>query len=81
MTCDEATSICNKNQYGSATLWDKIRLSIHSLSCNHCKTYSKQNVILTKILRKYLKPCGNSENLTEIEKKEIDKNLSEHLKP
>ena len=81
LTCDEAISICNKNQYGYASLWDKIRLTIHSLSCNHCKTYSKQNVILTKIFGKHLKACDGSKNLTENEKKELDNNLSEHLKP
>lgn len=80
LTCDEAVAICNKNQYGSASLWNKIQLSMHSLFCNHCKTYSNQNLILTKIFGKHLKPCDGTDELTEKEKGEIDKNLSDQVK-
>ncbi len=47
ISCDEATEICDKNQYGEASKWDKLRLNFHLLLCKHCKAYSKQNSIIT----------------------------------
>ena len=34
ISCDEATAICDKNQYGEATLTEKISLSFICLSVN-----------------------------------------------
>jgi len=31
ISCDEATTICDKNQYGEASNWDKLRLNFHLL--------------------------------------------------
>ncbi len=48
--CDEATSICDKNQYKEASFFDKVRLSIHNFLCHRCRLYTKQNAIITKII-------------------------------
>lgn len=77
LTCDEATTICDKNQYGEASLWEKIRLIIHSLTCKYCKTYSLQNNILTKLIGKHLEPCNDENQLTKEDKKELEKNFVE----
>ncbi|PCH49358.1 MAG: hypothetical protein COC22_06675 [Flavobacteriaceae bacterium] len=53
ISCDEATKICDKNQYGEASLWDKIRLKFHMFICEKCTLYSKQNEVLTKCFEKY----------------------------
>ncbi|MEQ6124424.1 hypothetical protein AAON49_09505 [Pseudotenacibaculum sp. MALMAid0570] len=55
ITCDEATTICDKNQYGESTLWEKIKLNIHFLKCRICALYTKQNTTLTKIYKKKAK--------------------------
>ena len=55
ISCDEATTICDKNQYGEASLFDKIKLQIHFLSCKICSLYTKQNMLLTKIYKKKAK--------------------------
>lgn len=52
--CDEATSICDKNQYGEASSFDKIRLSIHNFLCHRCKLYTEQNKIMTKVFNVHL---------------------------
>jgi len=49
ITCDEATTICDKNQYGEASLFDKIKLNIHFIRCKICALYTKQNTLLTKV--------------------------------
>ena len=48
LTCDEATTICDKSQYKEASLWEIIKLNIHILLCKNCGLYSKQNSIMTK---------------------------------
>jgi len=80
ITCEEATAICNKNQYGDASVWDKIRLGLHSLGCVHCKTYSSQNNILTKLMGNHTNSCSNSGHLTDDDKTELGKNLDGKLK-
>ncbi len=80
ISCEEATSICNKNQYGEASIWDKIRLGLHSLGCVHCKTYSTQNNILTKLMGNYSNSYSNSGHLTDEDKVELGDNLSGKLK-
>ena len=51
ISCDEATTICDKNQYGEATLLDKIKLNIHFIGCKICALYTKQNTMLTKLYK------------------------------
>lgn len=51
ITCDEATTICDKNQYGEASFMDKIKLSLHFLGCKICSLYTKQNTMLTKVYK------------------------------
>lgn len=52
LSCDEAAMICDKNQYGEASYWDKFKLRIHILACKMCKEYTKQNSLLTKAFKK-----------------------------
>jgi len=79
INCDEATAICDKSQYGEATIYDKIRLSYHLLVCKYCKTYSKQNNLMSQLFGKHLSPCDGSEKLTEEEKLELEKKLQKEL--
>ena len=48
LTCDEATAICDKNQYGEAKLSEKLKLTLHLIFCKKCGMYSKQNGVMTK---------------------------------
>ena len=54
INCEEATSICNKNQYKEASWWEKMKLSFHLFICKSCGQYSKQNATLTKVCNKHL---------------------------
>lgn len=80
ISCDEATAICDKNQYGEATLSEKISLGFHLFACKYCKQYSKQNNLMTKIFGKYLKPCDGSEKLSNDSRKELELSLQKELK-
>jgi hypothetical protein len=79
INCDEATSICDKNQYKEASLWDKMRLGLHIFLCKHCGAYSKQNYLVTKMMGKYINTSDGSKHLSEEEKKELEKKVNEKL--
>ena len=55
ITCDEATMICDKNQYGEASFYDLFRLNIHFIRCKICALYTKQNMLLTKAYKEKAK--------------------------
>jgi len=80
INCDEATAICDKSQYGEASLSEKISLNIHLIICKYCKQYTKQNGLMSQIFGKYLSPCDESEKLSTEEKAELEKNLHKELK-
>lgn len=69
MTCDEATTVCDKSQYGKATIMEIIKLKFHFLGCKICSLYTKQNTLLSKILNK--NKGGNAICSLTAEEKEI----------
>jgi len=80
ISCDEATAICDKSQYGEATIYDKIRLNFHLLTCKFCKSYTRQNNLMSQLFGKYLSPCDGSDKLTKEEKLELENKLQKELK-
>jgi hypothetical protein len=80
INCDEATAICNKNQYNEASLWEKVKLSVHFFICKKCGMYSKQNTIITDACNKHLHKCEAEHKLTEKEKKELQVKVTEKIK-
>lgn len=78
ITCDEATTICDKSQYGKATIVEVIKLRIHFLGCKICALYTKQNTLLSKILN--LNKGGNIIcKMTAEEKELMRKQLEEKI--
>lgn len=71
LTCDEATTICDKSQYGEASLWDKIKLSIHVFLCKNCGMYSKQNGVMTKCYEKHKETINKDEKCLCFEEKKV----------
>lgn len=53
LTCDEATALCDKSQYGETSFWEKVKLNIHIFLCKNCGLYSKQNALMTKCYKKH----------------------------
>jgi len=70
ITCDEATTICDKSQYGAATLGEKVKLSIHFLTCKICSLYTKQNKTLTNLYKGHAKSCKGTKHCLSTEEKE-----------
>ncbi len=78
ITCDQATTICDKSQYKEASIWEIIKLKFHLIICKHCSKYSKQNGILTKCYdkQKAFESLKNR-NLCDHEREEMAKALKE----
>ncbi|MCL7762032.1 hypothetical protein MPF19_01300 [Polaribacter sp. Z014] len=80
ITCDEATTICDKSQYGAATLGEKVKLSIHFLRCKVCSLYTKQNNTLTNLYKGHAKSCKETKRCLSKEEKEALKKELDKIK-
>lgn len=80
ITCDEATTICDKNQYGEARFGEKLKLMMHFYGCKICKCYSDQNNRMTKIYNVYSKDkCNQHTCLTSEDKEKIEVAVKEKM--
>jgi transcription elongation factor Elf1 len=70
LTCDEATTICDKNQYGEASIKELIKLNIHLIKCRICGVYTKQNITLSNFYKRYAKRCKQLKHCMSEEDKE-----------
>lgn len=78
ISCDEATTICDKSQYKEASFFEIFQLKLHFLFCKVCALYSKQNNFLTKIYKSKATSCKNhSVCISSKEKEEIKKQLEQ----
>jgi len=77
MTCDQATTICDKQQYKETVFLEKVKLKLHIFMCAKCRHYSTQNKIITKVCDKHGKEqktsCLSSKEKTTIEQKLFNK--------
>lgn len=62
ISCEEAHHICDKSQYGEATLWERFKLSIRLSWCQVTRAYTKRNRKLTKTMKETEITCLDSKN-------------------
>lgn len=74
VSCEEAKHICDKNQYGEASLTEIIKLNIRLIYCKVTRAYSRRNGKLTKTIK-------NSEvqTISSSKKEEMKKLLQKEL--
>ncbi len=51
-SCRESNHICDKSQYKESSFFERIKLNLHLLYCKACRKYTKENIILTKYIKK-----------------------------
>ena len=76
---DEATTICDKSQYGEASLLERIRLTLHLALCKDCKKYTKQNNLMSDIFNRFATPCEGSDEMPDKDKQDLETKLQEEL--
>ena len=74
--CDEANHVCDKAQYKNASLWEKTKLILHLICCFTCRKYTKNNIKLTKVIKKSRIECLNKK-CKESMKQELDRAIKE----
>ena len=80
ITCDEATTICDKTQYKEASVWEMIKLNIHFLSCKICKLYTGQNNKMTTLFKMKSIDCkGQTHCMSDTDKDDLKKKLQETI--
>jgi hypothetical protein len=70
ITCEEAQTICSKNQYKETSWRERFSLRLHLLMCKACAKFSKKNTQLTGLCEE-----ASLRALTDTEKIEIKKTL------
>ena len=68
ISCDEATTICDKSQYGEATFFEKVKLNFHFLICRICLRYTKQNAKMKAHDCKKENNCLSSQDKEQLKK-------------
>ena len=80
ISCDEATTICDRSQYGEASFGNILKLNVHFVFCKICKCYSSQNSLLTKIFGTYSKDSSKKDKcLCSEDKDKMEKNLKDKM--
>ncbi len=74
VTCEEAKHICDKNQYGEASIMEIIKLNIRLIYCKVTRVYSKRNTKLTKAIKK-----SDIQTIDPSQKEEIKKQFQKKL--
>ncbi len=74
VTCEEAKHICDKNQYGEASIMEIIKLNIRLIYCKVTRAYSKRNTKLTKFIKK-----SNPQTISTSQKDSMKQKLLEKL--
>ncbi len=74
ISCEEASTICNKSQYKEAGFWEILKLKLHILMCKTCAKFTKQNTALTSLCER-----AGLNTLSESDKEAMKKDLEKHL--
>ncbi|MGJ8592517.1 MAG: hypothetical protein ACSHXF_08210 [Aquaticitalea sp.] len=74
ISCEEAFHICDKSQYGEASLWEKIQLNFRYIYCRFTQSYVKKNRHLTKAMK-----TSNVQCLQNSEREQLVENFNRQL--
>ncbi len=69
ISIEEAEHICDKSQYGEATLWERFKLNLRLCWCKIARAYSKRNKSLTKTIKSSKVDCLKYKEQQELKAK------------
>ena len=76
ITCDKASTICDKSQYKEASFLERIRLAYHVSICESCNLYVKQNRKMSHLFKLKSADCKKeTHSLTNAAKELLKKEL------
>jgi len=75
ISIEEAKHICDKSQYGEATLWERFKLNLRLSWCKIARAYTRRNSSLTKTIKSSKVDC-----LKYLEQQELKTKFEGQLK-
>ncbi len=75
ISCDEAKHICDKAQYGEASGWERVKLSLRLIYCRITKVYSNKNKKLSLTIKNEKINCLKLEERNKLQK-QFDEELT-----
>jgi len=80
ITCNQATTICDKSQYKEASFFEKLKLTLHFLGCKICRLYTGQNNRMSGLYKDKSIACKNKINYLSQTDKEVLKQQVKEFK-
>ena len=78
--CHKATFLIEKKLIGRINLREHVELKIHLLGCSICRTYQKQTVKISQMVRQLFHTSANAEqHLDENFKKDLQERIDDEL--
>ena len=78
--CHKATFLIEKKLIGRITLREKIELKIHLFGCGICRTYQKQTIKISQMVRQLFSASANSEKyLDDTFKNDLQHRIEDEL--
>ena len=75
ISCEEAYEICDKSQYGDASLWEMFKLNVRYIWCQFTQAYVKKNRKLTQAIK-----VSNIQSLNKTERELLIEKFNQELK-
>lgn len=75
ISIEEAEHICDKTQYGEASLWERFKLHVRLVWCKVARAYARRNNSLTKTIKSSKVDC-----LKYLEQQELKAKFEKELK-
>lgn len=75
ISCEEAYVICDKSQYGDASLWEMFKLNVRYIWCRFTQAYVKKNRKLTQAIK-----ASNVQTLNKSERELLIDKFNQQLK-
>lgn len=77
--CRKATFLIEKQQIGKITLREKLELRLHLTGCAICVTFMQQSAVINQMAKKLVNMDSNALRLDEGFKKQLQKQINNHL--
>lgn len=79
--CHKATFLIEKKLIGRINLREHIELRIHLLGCSICRTYQKQTIKISQMVRQlFHSPANSDKHLDDNFKKNLQERIEDELK-
>ncbi len=74
ISCEKATELCTRSQYGEASWWQTLKLKLHLFYCKTCSKFSAKNSKFTSLCEH-----ANMQVISENEKEAMKERLKKQL--